>query len=723
MTGDTYTGPAAGQYGNHNQQYNTFYSPPRTPARWPHQVGVIPGRAQSFQHRAEVGRLRQALAGGGTAVVGQVLAGMGGVGKTQLAADYARHAQETGAADVLVWITADNNTAAASGYGQAGVEVLGADPADPQAAARAFLAWLEPKAAAEPCRWLIVLDDVADPADLAGWWPPASPHGRTLVTTRRRDAALTGNSRRLIEVGLFTQAEAVAYLTDVLAAHKRTEPDDQLGALAVDLGYLPLALSQAAAYLVDVHLTCAEYRDLLADRATTLADAAPDALPDDQTVTLAAAWSLSIDRADTLRPAGLARPMLQLTAFLDANGIPETVLTSSPALAHLTAHRTPIDESNPRENGPARDRDAVGALRALHRLHLIEHTPDTPHQMVRVHQLVQRTVRDALTPGRHDQTARIAADALVAAWPEVERDTALAQALRANADALTHHAADALYQPCAHHVLLRAGTSLGDTGHVAAAITHFQHIHTAAHNHLGSEHPDTLAFRAHLADWMGEAGDATGAAAAFEKILADWLRVLDPEHPEVLGFRATLARWRGEAGDAKGAAAALEELLADRIQVLGPDHRDILTIRNNLYRWRGKAGHADRAAADFESLATDCIRVLGPKDPYTLAARYNHYQWRGEAGDAEGAAAALEELLADRIQVLGPDHRGALTTRHTLATMRGRAGDAGRAAADFAELLEDRQRIQDPDHPETLATQNALAYWQRRAYEMGSSGG
>lgn len=87
------------------------------PAAWQHQAGVIPARANCFQGRAEVVRLRQALAEGGTAVVSQVLAGMGGVGKTQLAADYARYAQEMGRADVLVWIKAADSTAAVSGNG------------------------------------------------------------------------------------------------------------------------------------------------------------------------------------------------------------------------------------------------------------------------------------------------------------------------------------------------------------------------------------------------------------------------------------------------------------------------------------------------------------------------------------------------------------------------------------------------------------------------------
>ncbi|MFD8811159.1 hypothetical protein ACFV23_06650 [Streptomyces sp. NPDC059627] len=167
-------------------------------------------------------------------------------------------------------------------------------------------------------RWLVVLDDVADPADLNGLWPPASPHGRTLVTTRRKDAALTNEGRRLIEVGLFTEDESVTYLTAALAARDRTEPAGQLAALAGELGYLPLGLSQAAAYLIDTGMDCAGYRGMLADRATKLADASPDALPDGQTHTAAAAWAVSVERANSLKPAGLARPLLQLAAFLGA---------------------------------------------------------------------------------------------------------------------------------------------------------------------------------------------------------------------------------------------------------------------------------------------------------------------------------------------------------------------------------------------------------------------
>nr|WP_243876945.1 tetratricopeptide repeat protein [Streptomyces sp. 846.5] len=695
---------------------------PRRLAGWPHLVGSVPVRALGFQERAEALRLRAVLEVEGTAVVGQVLSGLGGVGKTQLAADFARTAFEAGDLDVLVWVTAASRQAVVDAYTRAAVDLLGVEPDD--RAAAVFLAWLQPAVSRPVCRWLVVLDDVADPGDLAGLWPPACPRGRTVVTTRRRDAALTGPGRRRVDVGVFAPAEALAALREALAERDHpAQPEDQLRALAAGLGYLPLAISQAAAYIADAGITCAAYRALLSDHARSLADALPhpahgQVLPDDQAATVAVTWSLSLERADAMHPGGLARPMLQLAAMLDPNGIPRTVLVGAPALDYLTAHRTPPpgpDAAPPGWAGEAQEGDAVAALRALHRLSLIDHTPDQPHTAVRVHQLVQRTVRDTLTPADRDRLAHTAADALTAAWPAVESDTALAQALRANTQALTGHAEDALHRPDAHAVLYRTGKSLGDTGQVTAARDHFQHLTDTTRRHLGPDHPDTLTARGYLASWRGEAGDAAGAVAAFAELLADRVRVLGTDHPATLTTRNNLAYWRGEAGDAAGAAAAFAELLADQVRVRGADHPATLTTRGNLARWRGDAGDAAGAAAATAELLEHMVRVLGADRPDTLTARNNLASWRGEAGDAAGAAAAFAELLEHMVRVLGADHPDTLTTRNNLAYWRGEAGDAAGAAAATAELLEHMVRVLGADHPDTLITRGNLARWRGEA--------
>ncbi|NUS14570.1 MAG: tetratricopeptide repeat protein [Streptomyces sp.] len=678
---------------------------------------MVPPRAGAFQDRAERARLRDAVTGGGTAVLCQVLTGMGGVGKTQLAADFAEEVWADGhGVDLLVWVTAGSRDALVATFAQAGAEVCGADPAEPERAARVFLAWLRTGGR----RWLVVLDDLADPTDLTGLWPPGVANGRTVVTTRRRDAALAGGGRRLVEVGVFTPAEAAAYLASALAAGGRTEPAGEVAALAEDLGCLPLALAQAAAYVVDAGIGVGAYRELLAWRARTLADLSPDVLPDDQTQTVAAAWELSVEYADRLRPAGLARPMLELAAFLAPNGIPLPVLTGEPARAHLTAHRAASTGAG--EGAQVTAEEAAGALRALHRLTLV--TVAGPAEAgtgeggdgVRVHQIVQRATRDTLAPDRYGAVARSAADALEAVWPEIERDAAFAQALRACTTALLActqegggaHAAS-LYRPYAHLVLFHLGHSLGESGQVAAAADHLGQLAAETHRHLGPDHPHTFAARNNLARWRGEAGDVAGAVEALAALVDDMVRVLGPDDRNTLASRNNLARWRGEAGDPDGAVAEFTALLRDLVRVLGPDHPDTLVVRNNLARKRGEAGDQDGAAEAFATLLEDRVRVLGADHPYTLATRSHLAGLRAGAGDAAGAAEAFAEVAEDMARVLGPDHPDTFIARGQRAFLLGRAGDAAGSVEEFSALLGDMVPVLGPDHPDVLRARGHLA--------------
>ncbi|MEU0304342.1 FxSxx-COOH system tetratricopeptide repeat protein [Streptomyces sp. NPDC006175] len=661
------------------------------------------------------------MAGGGTAVLNQVLSGTGGVGKTQLAAEFARNAWKHHRVDVLVWISAGSRSAVTSGYAQAATEVLGRDFADPEQAADAFLAWLEPKAGKQGCRWLIVLDDLADPADLRGLWPPLSPSGCALITTRRRDAALSGDTRRLVPVGLFTPEEASSYLLRVLTAHDRQEAEAELAELAADLGHLPLALSQAAAYLVDAALDCAAYRALLAERATRLTDMVPEpaALPDDQMATVAAAWSLSIERADTLRPAGLARPMLEMAAMLDANGIPGSVITASPALAYLTARRSveigPGTDRTHRRSEDVSAAQATDALRVLHRLNLIDHSPATPHLAVRVHRLLQHAVRDTIEEGRTHQLAHAVAGALSEVWPELEGATPLAGALRANAVALERCAGEELWRPEAHPLLFRLGAGLGECGQVAAAVTFHGHLVDTAQRVLGPLHRSTLLARHNLAHWRGQAGDVAGAAQAYARLLPDQAGVLGPDHPDTLSNRNQHADLLGASGDVEGAIAACTELLADRERALGPDHPDTLVSAHNLAHWRGAAGDVAGATESYVELLHRVERVLGADHPSTLLTRSTLAHWWGEAGDTDRAAGAYAQMLPDYERVLGPDHPSTLMTRSALAQWRGESGDADGAARAYADMLPDYERVLGPDHPSTLAVRGGLARWTGNA--------
>ena len=180
---------------------------PRTPPGRQVRIGAVPRAADSFQDREVAAGLREAAEQDGTVVLAQVLAGMGGVGKTQLAAAHARQAWQDGAG-LVMWVNASSRDAIVTAYADAALALTlpGADREDPERSAQAFLAWAETVTGQW---WLVVLDDVQQPGDLTGLWPPAAESaaaGQVLVTTRLREAALAGAGRRTVEVPAFTPA-------------------------------------------------------------------------------------------------------------------------------------------------------------------------------------------------------------------------------------------------------------------------------------------------------------------------------------------------------------------------------------------------------------------------------------------------------------------------------------------------------------------------------------
>ncbi|MCX5077632.1 NB-ARC domain-containing protein [Streptomyces sp. NBC_00424] len=238
--------------------------PPATAAAsWPLLVGIPPLLASSFQPRAVLrAAIDEARCAGEDVVLTQVLSGGGGVGKSQLAASYARDAARAGT-DLVLWVSASEVQQVIALYAHTAqlIQVPGALGADVEADARAFLGWL----ATTSRRWLVVLDDVTDPAELAPWWPAVhSGVGWVLATTRRKDGRLTGQGRRKVDVDVYSPAEAVAYIEDRLATDILTHLlDGSQERIAEELGFLPLAIGHAVAYLISQQMTCADYLALL----------------------------------------------------------------------------------------------------------------------------------------------------------------------------------------------------------------------------------------------------------------------------------------------------------------------------------------------------------------------------------------------------------------------------------------------------------------------------
>jgi len=673
---------------------------PAAKVPWPVRLGVVPPLAASFNPRPETGLgLAGSLSPGETTVLSPAqggaspdpLAEMGGTGKTQLAAALAHSLWQARAVELLVWLTATGRDAIIGGYAQALGEVGAAAPgAAPGTAATRFLAWLN----GTTLPWLVVLDDLADPADLEGLWP-AGESGRVLVTTRQDAAALRGPGRRVVQIGVFSRREALSYLT----ASLYDNPDQRIEALdlAEDLRCLPLALAQATALMADSRLDCREYRTRFAERRRRLAGPMTDSYPAITSVT----WSLSLDYADQLAPAGLARPALALTTLLDHNGIPGAVLTSKPGCEFITGR--------PGGGTAADGQLARSALQNLARYGLVTIDPASAERTVQVHPLIQATVRGMLPAAVLRRAAQAAADALFQTWPAHDSQPMLAQALRDNTASLHRCTGDLLLAPESPPLLFRAGRSLDNEGLTEPAISYWLRMIDTIDRVLGPGHAQVLTARDHLAAAYDTAGRHDEAISAHRSCLEEREHLLGPGHPDTLTCRGDLARAYLTAGRLDEAIPLYELALSGLEWLLGADHPDTLTARGNLAFAYSSAGRLEDALALFQRTVADRDRILGPDHPDAITSRGNLAAAYHAAGRLKDAIPLYERTLADRGRVLGPDHPDTLTSRGNLAAAYHSAGKLKDAIPLYKRALADRERILGPDHPDTLTARGNLA--------------
>jgi tetratricopeptide (TPR) repeat protein len=676
--------------------------PDRTPARpdgvtWPLLSGLIPQLADAHVPRQETGLgLAASLAPGDTAVLipdvaaARALGSLGGTGKTQLALAVAHALWDRRVLDLVVWLTPNSRDAVVTGYAQAMQDVIGtAGPGGPEAAAGHFLDWL----AATDRPWLVILDDLADADVLEGLWPHG-PQGRVMVTSRRPDTAVRAYRPRAVEVGPFSPREALAYLSSKL----HSDPDQWIGALdlAGDLGYLPIAMAQAAALMADSGLDCRQYRARFAERMQHLAGAPAGGYPS----IVASTWSLATEFAEQIPPAGLARPALALIALLDPNGIPGTVLTSQAACAYLTRYRrgAPVDEMQAR-----------AALYNLARAGLVSIDTTSAARTVRVHSLVQATVQQNLTAAECDEAARAAAEALLQVWPRGDVPASFEQALRDCTARLHQVTGRVLWAPEGHPVLLRAGRSLDAAGLAGPAIRYWQSMLETSQAELGPGHAHTILARDRLGAAYESAGRPDEATRVYQESLNERRRILGSGHPDTMAARASLARAYRAAGRADEAVRLAERVVAEAEQDRGARHPDTLTAREELGEAYLGAGLGDRAVSTFQRTVADRERVLGPAHPDTIAARAELAHAYRAAGQPSKALPLHERIVADRERAHGPDHPDTLAARASLAYAYRTAGRLKDALPVYRRTLADRERAQGPGHPDTITARGNLA--------------
>ena len=560
----------------------------RRPAETMPQLWNIPARNPAFTGRDDLLAAVQASLQAGHAAVVQALYGMGGVGKTQLAAEYAHRFASS--YDLTWWVDAEQDGLIWDQVVSLGL-ALGCVPAGAgtETVRAAVLAELRQRN-----RWLLIFDNAQMPADVAPWLPGGGGH--VLITSRQRgwDEVATP-----IEVDVLTRAESIELLRHRVPRLTETDADQ----LAAELGDLPLAIAQAGGFIADTGTLASQYLNLLQTRAGQLLDwGVPGSYPR----SLAAATALIADRLSGHDPA--AAELTTLCAFLAPEPIPEDLFTG--AVGVLPA------ELAARAADPLAWRQTLANVsgQSLARI---------DHRGLQMHRLTQAILRDRLPPARGAATRRRTEAILAASYPGDPPDPRT----WARWGQLMPHllAADlaATDNPALRELVRRACWYLIERGDAHTARDLMSNLRQQWRDRLGPDHQHTLMAAHYLAWALWELGRYTESRDLNRDTLARHRRVLGEDHADTLNSAHNLAMDLRALGEARAARDLDRDTLERYRRSQGQDHLSTLRSASSLAADLRALGDAPAARDLDQDTLTRRRRVLGEDHPDTQRSARN----------------------------------------------------------------------------------------------------
>ena len=621
------------------------------------------------------------------------ISGLGGIGKTQVAIEYAyRHQQDYHA---VFWLAAETAESLLASLGQIAdlLQLPGREVAEQSRLIAATRRWL-----ATHEEWLVIADNVDDPGRLYEVLPPLR-QGALLLTTRSQ---ALGTLAPVMDLPSMNEEESIALLFSrarpsfgTPEAARDAAIVTQARELARFLEGLPLALDQAGAYLQETGCSVAAYlqrcheqrKDVLARRGMY-----DESHPASVTTTV----QLSVDRIAREHPA--APNLLCLCAFLYPEAIPEELLMAG--APHLGPELGPI-LTDPYQF------DLV--LAAVRSASLIARAPET--KTLSLHRLVQGVLRDQMEPDETRRWSEWVVRMLNAAFPPVTF------AVWAQCERYIVHVLACLplleqlgnTLPEAGEVLFKAGSYLLARGRLGEAEPLLERAVTLAHQVPRGGSRVLLGRLEKLADlyWM------QGKYDQGEQLLLQALVLEEEEwsasHPCTGETLNNLAVFYRKQGKHEQAESLYMRALENQEQAAEPSFPHLADTLNNLGVLYYGQGKYEQAEALYQRALAIREQYLGPEHPDTAASLNTlgllyWMQWKYEQAEP-----LLKRALAIREQQLGPEHPDIGASLNNLAAVYWSQKNYEQAEPLYLRALAVHEQHLGPDHPDTAASLNNLA--------------
>lgn len=619
----------------------TVESKPRFPGALPPVWNVPHNRNPHFTGREDfLSALEESLTSGQPAALTQAIHGLGGVGKTQLATEFAyRHAHRY---EVVWWVRAEEPATLASDYAALAMKLslAEANEANQGLIVEAVRRWLERHGG-----WLLVFDNANRRDDIRDYLPRSST-GHVIVTSRDRDWKGVAHP---LEVKKMPRAESVEFLL------KRTSQEDAESAalLADELGDLPLALEQAGAYIDATSETLASYLELFREHhARLLRRGTPSTnYPD----TVATTWDISF--AEVRKQSPVSEDLLNLCAFFAPDAIPLQVIRASAehlpeALAAAVSDPINFDD----------------ALAPLLRYALLERRGQTLY----IHRLVQAVLREHLSEGERRQWAMRAVEILYKAFPNVDdvRVWLNYSALMPHGLAVAEHTKELQKAfVLVARIFNRLGLYLRARADFNQAKSIYERALTLLERAGGNNEGITAAVLSNLGNVLRDLKELDSALDCQQRSLEIRTKIYTEDDNEVAIGLNNLGMVMLDRGDLAGARAQFERAIELGEAVYGrEDHRLATRVSNlGLVLWiqgdiAGARSCAERALAINEA-------TYGADHPSVALGMSNLATILSALGDWTDARNYFERALHTFTKFFGEEHPRTVTVKEQLADL------------------------------------------------------
>ena len=617
--------------------------------------------------------------------------GMGGIGKTQLAAEFA-HRYGTYFAGGVHWISLADPNAVEAEIAACALEGGPEMPPNPSALPAPDLVRWVLSAWKSALSRLLVFDNCEVPALLAEWRPPTG--GCRVLVTSRRGTWPDSLGVSIHALHTLPRAESVALLhkfrPELQFRPDAPEADPDLAAIAAELGDLPLALHLAGSFLKRYRhaVTPSGYLDSLRNprllEHPSLQGGWEGHSPTAHERHVGKTFALSYERLqpETDETDAFAAALLARAAyFVPGEPIPRSLLKST--LAFEAESLLPEDALTRLTELGLLETEAEGALK-LHRLLavFVRAQDDAPSGISEAQQAVEQAV---LEEANRLNNAGYPAPLL--AWQTHLRH--VTDSARTRED----ETAAGLCNELGFHLQMIAD--------YAGARPYYEQALDINRKVLGAEHPDTASSLNNLGYLLRAMGDYAGARPYYEQALAIRKQALGEAHPDMAQSLNNLGYLLRAMGDLAGAQPYYEQALAIRKQALGEAHPDTARSLNNLGALLRAQGDYAGARPYFEQALDINRKVLGAEHPDTALSLNNLGALLQAMGDYAGARPYFEQALAIRRKVLGAEHPDTANSLNNLGVLDAAEGNLEAAANYLRQALASFEKALGPNHPNT----------------------